>query len=83
MNSTKNLRADYKAKYLILLNTENTTRALLFGRDYRYLAEVLDDDDGLVLENLIRAGKACAPPGALAVQAWGSSSSTLRCFALE
>jgi hypothetical protein len=81
MNTTKTQHADYKAKYLILMNTDNKTRALLFGQDYRYLAEVLEDD-GLVLENLVRAGKACAPPGALAVQAWGGSSSTLRCFAL-
>lgn len=79
-------RNQHTAKYLILLKDETVQRALLFGGDYRYLTELIDDD-GLVLENLIRCGTACSPPGDLALDAvisWQASRQPMdmRCFAL-
>ncbi|HET7795277.1 MAG TPA: hypothetical protein VFL64_17975 [Rhizobacter sp.] len=76
----------YKARYLILLSDQTTQRALLFGMDHQYLTEVIDDDDGLVLENLTRFGTACVPPQDIAldarVMAGQPPSAKLRCFAL-
>ena len=79
-------RHQHTAKYLILLKDETAQRALLFGGDHRYLTELIDDD-GLVLENLIRCGTACLPPGDLAldgVTPWQASRQPIdvRCFAL-
>ena len=82
----ENDRHQHTAKYLILLKDETVQRALLFGGDYRYLTELIDED-GLVLENLIRYGTACSPPGDLAFDAvipWQASRQPMdmRCFAL-
>lgn len=79
-------RHQHTAKYLILLKDETAQRALLFGGDHRYLTELIDED-GLVLENLIRFGTACSPPRDLALDAvisWQASQQRLdvRCFAL-
>jgi hypothetical protein len=76
----------HAAKYLILLKSETAARALLFGGDHRYLAEVIDDD-GLVLDNLIRAGTQCPPPGELSLECAAcllqpQSGSLVQCFAL-
>ena len=57
----KNVNDAHTARYLVLLNRGDATRALLFGQDHRYLAEVIDDD-GLVVDNLMKAGRACLPP---------------------
>ena len=79
-------RHQHTAKYLILLKDETAQRALLFGGDHRYLTELIDDD-GLVLDNLIRFGTACVPPRDLALDAaipWQAvrESVDMRCFAL-
>lgn len=55
----------HRARYLVLLSGPSTQRALLFDTDCHYLAELIDDD-GLVLDNLIRSGTACLPPAELA-----------------
>lgn len=86
LTETDNHRHQHTAKYLILLKDETAQRALLFGGDHRYLTELIDDD-GLVLENLIRFGTACLPPGDLALDAvvpWQTPQQSLdvRCFAL-
>ena len=83
---TEHDRHQHTAKYLILLKDETVQRALLFGGDHRYLTELIDDD-GLVLENLIRFGTACPPPRDLAFDAvipWQTPQQPLdvRCFAL-
>lgn len=57
-------RPAHCAKYLVLLGAPMAPRALLFGSDHRYLAEVVDDD-GLTLDDLRRASRACPPPAAL------------------
>jgi len=83
MTPPKNSRTPYTARYLVLLGHDNATpRALLFTRDQRYLAEVLDDD-GLVIENLMKTGIACPPPRKVAAQAWASAPATVRCYALD
>lgn len=76
----------HTAKYLILLKDETAQRALLFGGDHRYLTELIDDD-GMVLDNLIRFGTACPPPGDLVLDAAVPSNRPqarvdVRCFAL-
>lgn len=76
-------RGDYTARYLVLLGRDDaSTRALLFGGDQRYLAEVIDDD-GLVLDNLMKAGRACPPPPDVARRAWADAPATVTCFALD
>lgn len=79
----KNFNHDHTARYLVLLNREDTRRALLFAQDHRYLAEVIDDDDGLVVENLMKAGRICSPPREVAEQALGGKRMALLCFELE
>lgn len=81
MISQKNLNHDHTARYLVLLNQDDATRALLFAEDHRYLAEVIDDD-GLVVDNLMKAGTVCVAPREVAEQA-GSEEPKLLCFALE
>lgn len=76
----KNFNRDHTARYLVLLNRDDATRALLFAQDHRYLAEVIDD--GLVIDNLMKAGKVCDAPKAVAVQAQPQESTQLLCFAL-
>jgi hypothetical protein len=86
LTETQNDRHQHTAKYLILLKDDTAQRALLFGGDHRYLTELIDDD-GLVLENLIRFGTACLPPGDLVFDAVISQAAArqpinMRCFAL-
>jgi hypothetical protein len=72
----------YTARYLVLLGEEkNVTRALLFAQDQRYLSEVFDDD-GLLVDNLMRGARACPPPTAVAARAWADAPSSVQCFAL-
>lgn len=47
-------------KYLLLLGTPDAPRALLFGNQHDYLAEL--DDDEFVIEDLLKAGAPCPPP---------------------
>jgi hypothetical protein len=79
----KNSTTPYTARYLVLLGHDNViSRALLFARDQRFLAEVFDED-GLVIENLLKTGTACPPPRKVAAQAWASAPATVRCYALD
>jgi hypothetical protein len=72
----------HTARYLVLLNHDDATRALLYAHDHRYLAEVIDDD-GLVVDNLVKAGRACPPPREVAEQAQREKPMRLLCFELE
>jgi hypothetical protein len=77
--------SSYKARYLVIVNDQAVPRALLFGVDHRYLTEVIDDD-GLVLENLVRSGIACTLPNELAhdpmLLKQHPGSASMCCFAL-
>ncbi len=78
----------HSAKYLVLYGPEQSPRALLFSGEHRYLAERFDDEDGLMLDNLIRhSSKLCAPPCDLLLdqavpRAELMSDAPVRCFAL-
>jgi hypothetical protein len=73
---------DYTARYLVLLGHDATRRALLFARDQRYLAEVIDED-GMLLDNLMKAARACPTPGRVAEHTRASTPATVLCFALD
>lgn len=77
---------DYTARYLVLLGHDATRRALLFTSDQRNLAEVIDDD-GMLVDNLMKAARACPTPGRVAGRvaehARAGNSSTVLCFALD
>ncbi|MBL0731122.1 hypothetical protein [Piscinibacter sp. HJYY11] len=83
MTPQKNTSHDLTARYLVLLDQEDVTRALLFAQDHRYLAEVIDDDTGLLVDNLMKAGTRCVPPREVAEQARTEEPAKLLCFALE
>jgi hypothetical protein len=72
------------AKYLVLCGKPDAQRALLFNGDHQYLTEMIDDD-GIVLDRLLRAGKVCHSPNANLLQAISqqAANSSVRCFALE
>jgi hypothetical protein len=55
----------HSAKYLILVGPRAARRALLFNHEHRYLSEVIDDQDGLMVDALLRSGKVCELPRAL------------------
>jgi hypothetical protein len=55
------------AKYLILVGPKSAPRALLFNREHRYLAEMIDDR--FTVERLMRASRVCAKPTMLALEA--------------
>lgn len=76
---------DHSARYLVLLNHDHddATRVLLFAHDHRYLSEVIDDDDGLLVDNLMKAGTRCVPPREVAEQARKGAAMKLMCFTLE
>lgn len=52
-------RMNGHAKFLVLLDT--TPRALLLDGDQRLLGEVIEDD-GFIVDTLLRTAKACALP---------------------
>lgn len=83
MTPQKNINHDHTARYMVLLQQDDAKRALLFSEDHRYLAEVIDDDNGLVVENLMKAGRICAMPRAVAEQAVLNRPVALLCFELE
>lgn len=82
MNSIKQRGTEHTAKYLILLDSASATRALLFGQDHRFLAEMFDDEDGLVLGNLMSAGTSCQPPGDVVMPLLASAPTSIQCFVL-
>ncbi len=75
------------AKYLVLLGTDAQPRALLFSDDHDYLTEIFDED-GLMLDNLIRSGAMLKqPPTGLALDtvlpAAYQAHAAMRCFDLD
>jgi hypothetical protein len=64
-NSNNNVSTTrpYTAKYLVLLHSQAQPRALLFNGEHDFLAEL--EDDGFVVDSLVRAGTPCPPPTAL------------------
>ena len=85
MTATATITRPHTARYLVLVNSNASPRALLYGGDHRFLAEL--DDDGLVLDNLIRAGTLCLPPGELsracdAILFAPQGDGRVQCFAL-
>ncbi|HEY0819212.1 MAG TPA: hypothetical protein VGD46_10570 [Rhizobacter sp.] len=79
----KNINHHHTARYLVLLDQDDARRALLFAQDDRFLGEVIDDDNGLVLDNLMRAGNLCPPPRRVAEYARAANAASLLCFALD
>jgi hypothetical protein len=76
----------HTAKYLLLMGSKSAPRALLFSVDHRYLAELIDDD-GSMIDNLLRTGTPCAAPHNLALDSVNPAPSTqpesVQCFALS
>lgn len=52
------------AKYLLLFGTKEAPRAVLFDDQERLLAEMIDED-GFLLDSLLRAGRAVKPSSKL------------------
>ena len=85
MSKSGTLRRAHCAKYLILLGPPSAPRALLFGGDHRYLADLVDDD-GSTLDDLTRGSRPCAPPAALAlrdVAPEAAADTRVRCWRLD
>jgi len=76
----------HSAQYLILVGPRTARRALLFNHEHRYLSEVIDDQDGLIVDALLSSGKGCELPGALRLEgivpAVQIAGATLQCFEL-
>jgi hypothetical protein len=83
--SDSNNTSPHAARYLILLGSPATKRALLFSAECEYMAEMIDED-GLTLDHLLRSGVACPPPRELGLDdnivASCTANEPLRCFAL-
>ncbi len=85
MSPQKNHNAQnaYAARYMVLLGTAQAQRALLFAHDQRYLSEVIDED-GLLVDNLMRAARACPPPAAAATYSdCANAPASAQWFALD
>ena len=52
------------AHYMVLLGPSEAPRALLFNGECHYLAEVFDDD-GMVVDQLVKCSKVCPKPADL------------------
>ena len=71
-----------RARFLVLLDAE--PRALLLDSDQRLLGEVIEDD-GFIVDTLLRTAKACSlpmPPLVLANMPPPMASGAMRCFEL-
>ena len=69
------------AKFLALL--EDSTRALLFDAAQRLLGEVIEDD-GYIVEHMLRGATACPTPPARMLEAMvPPPSHPVRCFELH
>jgi hypothetical protein len=84
---TSRNRGAHSAKYLVLLGPETAPRALLFSGEHRYLTEMFDED-GLMVDNLIRTGFPLRkPPNGLTLdpvllKSEPMGAEAVRCFAL-
>lgn len=80
------MNRNHRAQYMILLGSDADQRALLFNGDHRYLAEVIDDD-GMVIENLVKSSRQCPTPRNLTlgdvVPPPAVDAAGMRCFALS
>jgi hypothetical protein len=84
-SSESSASAPYRAKYLVLLHTQPHQRAFLFNGESDFLAEL--DDDGFVVDNLVRAGTPCQPPPSLPLPTLDADSQLgpadrLECYSL-
>ncbi|NKI96681.1 hypothetical protein [Rhizobacter sp. SG703] len=52
------------ARYLLLFGSKESPRAVLFDEEERLLAEMIDDD-GFLVDSLLREGRAVRPPSKL------------------
>lgn len=82
MNPIKKHGTEHTARYLLLLGNNEATRALLFAQDHRFLAEMFDDEHGLMLGNLMRAGTACRLPEGVKLPGEAKAPTRVQCFAL-
>ncbi len=57
MLRTDTMNRSHSAKYLVLIGPRTARRALLFNHEYRYLSEVIDDDDGLIVDALLGSAR--------------------------
>jgi hypothetical protein len=77
--------SQHTAKYLILLGAPQAKRALLFSGECEYMAEMIDED-GLVLDQLLRSSTVCPPPRELGLDdnifASCVANERLLCFSL-
>jgi hypothetical protein len=85
------------ARYLLLFGSKESPRAVLFDEQERLLAEMIDED-GFLVDSLLREGRAVRPPSKLVaavshalracakqVRLSGTAATAdlhLRCFAL-
>ncbi len=70
-------------KFLVLLN--DTSRALLFDGDQKLLGEVIEED-GFIVDSLLRAASECPCPGDCILRAVvppPSPDHRVRCFELH
>ena len=84
-NNKTSVGAPYRAKYLVLLHTSLRQRALLFNGENDFLAEL--DDDGIIVDSLVRSGTPCEPPPSLPLPKVGGDSELvsrdqLECYSL-
>jgi hypothetical protein len=77
--------SSHTARYLILLGAPDAKRALLFSGECEYMAEMIDED-GLMLDDLLRSSTVCPPPRELGLDdnivASCTANEMLLCFAL-
>lgn len=83
--ATSMQRMNSNAKFLVLLDSASSAcRALLFDADQHFVGEVIEDD-GFIVDNLMRCATACEPPAAssLSELAQVPAQASLRCFQLN
>jgi hypothetical protein len=80
------MNRSHSAKYLVLIGPRTARRALLFNHEHRYLGEVIDDDDGPIVDALLDAARACKLPAMVRLEglvpAAQLAGSSVQCFAL-
>ncbi len=86
MKTMQSMNPSHTASYLILLGPASAPRALLFSSEHRYMAEMIDDD-GMLVDTLLKSGRVCARPRSLSLEAVTRSGTAdigddVRCFAL-
>lgn len=54
------MNSAHSAAYLVLVHSQDASKALLFNADHAYLSEVIDD--GFIVDNLRNSGSRCPTP---------------------